>query len=79
VSEKSGINRNFNYFSYFYLQVKVRGLKAKTALTLHERVEIVLLIGRQGWTHRQVADKFNARHPERNQITQRSGETWLSG
>jgi hypothetical protein len=36
------------------------------ALTL---VEIVLLNGRQGWTQRQVADEFNARHPERNPIT----------
>jgi hypothetical protein len=25
VSEKSGANGNFNYFSYFYLQVKVKG------------------------------------------------------
>jgi hypothetical protein len=40
------------------------------ALTLDERVEIVLLIGRQGWTQRQVADEFNARHPERNPVTQ---------
>jgi hypothetical protein len=39
VSEKSGTNGNFNYFSYFYLQVK--GLIM--ALTLDERVEIVLL------------------------------------
>jgi hypothetical protein len=33
-------------------------------LTLDERVEIVLLSGRQGWTQRQVADEFNSRHPE---------------
>jgi hypothetical protein len=39
-------------------------------LTLDERVEIVLLSGRQGWTQRQVADEFNARHPERSPITQ---------
>jgi hypothetical protein len=37
-------------------------------LTLDERVEIVLLSGRQGWTQRQM-DEFNARHPERNPIT----------
>jgi transposase len=41
----------------------------KMALTLDERVEVVLLSGRQGWTQRQVADEFNARHPERNRIT----------
>jgi hypothetical protein len=34
------------------------------ALKLDERMEIVLLNGRQGWTQRQVADEFNARHPE---------------
>jgi hypothetical protein len=33
-------------------------------LILDERVEIVLLSGRQGWTQRQVAGGFNARHPE---------------
>jgi hypothetical protein len=38
------------------------------ALTLNDRVEIVLLSGSQGWTQRQVADEFNARHPERNPI-----------
>jgi hypothetical protein len=50
--------------------------RPKMALTLDERVEIVLLSGRHGWTQRQVADEFNARHPERNPVTQRSGETW---
>jgi hypothetical protein len=34
------------------------------ALTLDEMVEIVLLIGRQGWTQGQVADECNARDPE---------------
>jgi hypothetical protein len=38
-------------------------------------MEIVLLSGRQGWTQRQVADEFNARYPDRNPVTQRSGET----
>jgi hypothetical protein len=52
-------------FSYFYLHVKVKGYKRlKMALTLDERVEIMLLSGPQGWTQRQVADEFNARHPE---------------
>jgi hypothetical protein len=66
-SEKSGTNGNFNYFSYFYLRVKVKRLKM--ALTLDERLEILLLSGRQGWTQRQVADEFNARHPERDPAT----------
>jgi hypothetical protein len=39
------------------------------ALTLDERVEIMLLSFRQGWAQRQVADEFNARHRERNPIT----------
>jgi hypothetical protein len=59
VFEKSRTDGN-NYISYFYLQVK----RLKMALTLDERVEIVVLSGRQGWTQRQVADEFNARHPE---------------
>jgi transposase len=43
--------------------------RLEMALTLDERVEIVLLSGRQGWTQRQVADEFNDRHPQRNPIT----------
>jgi hypothetical protein len=46
----------------YRLKVKVKILKI--ALTLDEMVEIVFLSGRQGWTQRQVADEFNARHPE---------------
>jgi transcriptional regulator len=37
-------------------------------LTLDERVEVLLLRGRQGWTQRQVADEFNARHHELQNI-----------
>jgi hypothetical protein len=60
MSEKSGTNGNCNYLSYFYLQVKLKVKRLKMALTFDERVEIVLLSGRQGWTQRQVADEFNA-------------------
>jgi hypothetical protein len=49
--------------------LKVKGLKL--ALTFDERVETVLHSGRHGWTQRQVADEVNARHPERNPITQK--------
>jgi hypothetical protein len=42
---------------------------------LDEKVGIVLLSGRQGWTQRQVADAFNARHPERNSIRNKFKET----
>jgi hypothetical protein len=66
VSEKTGTNRNLNIFIY-RLKLKIKTLKM--ALTLDERVEMVLLSGRHGWTQRQVADEFNARHPERNLIT----------
>jgi hypothetical protein len=62
MSEKSGTNGNFNYFSYFYLQIEVKRLKV--ALTSDEGVEIMLLSGRQEWTQRQVADEFNAKRPE---------------
>jgi hypothetical protein len=51
----------------YRLTLKIKGLKM--ALTLDERVEIVLLSDRQGWTHGQVADQFNARHLGRNPIT----------
>jgi hypothetical protein len=51
----------------YRLKLKVRRLKM--ALQSDERVEIFLLSGRQGWTQRQVADEFIARHPERNLIT----------
>lgn len=39
-------------------------------LTLEERVEVILICGRQGYTHRDVADEFNRRHPQREQIAQ---------
>jgi hypothetical protein len=48
----------------FIYSLKLKVKRLKLALTLDERVEIVLLSGRQGWTQRQVADEFNARHPE---------------
>jgi hypothetical protein len=69
VSEKSGTNGNCNYIPYFYLRLKLKVKRLKIALTLGERVEIVLLSGRQGWTQRQLADEFNGRHPERNPLT----------
>jgi hypothetical protein len=69
MSEKSGTNRNCNYFSLFICRLKLKFKKLKIALTLDERVEIVFLDGRQGWAQRQVADEFNARHHERNPIT----------
>jgi hypothetical protein len=49
--------------------LKLKFKRLKMALTLDDRVEIVFLSGRQGWTQRQVADEFNARHPERIPIT----------
>jgi hypothetical protein len=61
-------------FLIFIYRLKLKVRRLTMVLTLDERVEIVLLSGRQGWTQRQVSDEFNARHPERNPITQRSGE-----
>jgi hypothetical protein len=58
----------------FTYRLKLKVKRLKMALTLDERVEIVLLSGREGWTQRQVADEFNARHPERNPITQSAVE-----
>ena len=34
-------------------------------LSIPERIEIVLLYGRQGWSENQTADEFNRLHPER--------------
>jgi hypothetical protein len=51
-------------FLIFIYRLKLKVKRLKMTLTLDERVEIVLLSGRQGWTQRQVADEFNTRHPE---------------
>jgi hypothetical protein len=56
-------------FLIFLYRLKLKVKRLKMALTLDERVEIVLLSDRQGWTQRQVADEFNARYPERNPVT----------
>jgi hypothetical protein len=64
MSETSETNGNFNYFFIFIYRLKLKVKRLKMALTLDERVEIVFLSGRQGWTQRQVVVEFNARHPE---------------
>jgi hypothetical protein len=56
-------------FLIFIYGLKLKVKRLKMVLTFDERVEIVLLSGRQGWTQRQVAGKFNARHPESNPVT----------
>jgi hypothetical protein len=48
----------------FLYRLKLKVKRLKMALTLGERVEMVLLCGRQRWTKRQMADEFNARHSE---------------
>jgi hypothetical protein len=53
----------------FIYMLKLKVKRLKMALKLDERMEMVLLSGHQRWTQRQVADEFNARHPERNPIT----------
>jgi hypothetical protein len=62
VSEKSGTNENFNYFLIFTYRLKLKVKRLKMALTLVERVEMMLLNGHQGghqgWTQRQVADEL---------------------
>jgi hypothetical protein len=56
--------RIFLIFLIFIYRLKLKVKRLKMALTLDERVEILLLSGRQGWTQSQVADEFNATHPE---------------
>jgi hypothetical protein len=65
VSEKSGTNGNSSVFIIFIYRLKLKFKLLIMTLTIDERVEIVFLSGRQGWTQRQVADEFNARHPGR--------------
>jgi hypothetical protein len=57
--EPMGILIIFLIFVYM-LNLTVKRLKM--ALISDEMVEIVLRSGRQGWTQRQVAYEFNARH-----------------
>jgi transposase len=38
------------------------------SLSKEERIELVLLSGREGWSYRQIADDFNARHPRMTPI-----------
>ncbi|CAI9727465.1 PLHD1 protein [Octopus vulgaris] len=37
-------------------------------LSKEERIEIVLLTGREGWSYRKIAEEFNLRHPYRQPI-----------
>jgi hypothetical protein len=70
VFENSEKNGNFNFLIFIYrLKLKFTCKRLKMTLTLNKMVEIVFLSGRQGWTQRQVAGEFNARHPIRNPIT----------
>jgi hypothetical protein len=41
------------------------------SLELQECIEIIFVCGHDGWSHRQVAVKFNS-HPERNPVTHSS-------
>jgi hypothetical protein len=43
-------------FLIFIYRLNLEVKRLKVALRLDEKVEIVLLSGRQGWTQRQVAD-----------------------
>jgi hypothetical protein len=54
-------------FLIFNYRLKLKVKRLKITSTLDERVEIVLLSGRQGWTQRQVVDECNTRPPERIQ------------
>jgi hypothetical protein len=51
-------------FLIFIYRLKLKVRRLKVALTLDEWVEIVFLSCRQGWTQRQLADEYDARHPE---------------
>ena len=38
------------------------------ALTKEERVQLILLSGREGWSYRRIADEFKVHHPGRSSI-----------
>ena len=38
------------------------------ALSKEERIDLVLLSGREGWCDRKIAEEFNLRHPYRQPI-----------
>ncbi|MPC34374.1 hypothetical protein E2C01_027760 [Portunus trituberculatus] len=38
------------------------------ALSKEERVKLVLLSGREGWSYCKIAEEFNLRHPHRQPI-----------
>ena len=44
----------------------------KMSLTKDERVEVILLSGREGWSYRRIAEHFNACHPGRAAISHRT-------
>lgn len=39
------------------------------ALSKDERIDVVLLSGREGWSYRKIAEEFNRRHPARQPIS----------
>jgi hypothetical protein len=54
--EKSGTNGVSNYFLIFIYRLTLNVNRLKMALTLEERVDIVLLSGRQGWYVVKIPD-----------------------
>ncbi|CAI9724964.1 Hypothetical predicted protein [Octopus vulgaris] len=38
------------------------------ALSKEERIQLVLLSGREGWSYRKIAEEFNLRHPYRRDV-----------
>ena len=48
------------------------------SLSTDERVEIILLCGREGWSAQQVADEFSRLHPDREPINKSSVSRLLS-
>ena len=47
-------------------------------LSTNERVEIILLCGREGWSLQNVADEFSRLHPDREPINKSSVGRLLS-
>jgi hypothetical protein len=82
LSEKSGTNGNFNYFSYFFYKLKLKVKRLKMALALDEGVEIVFLgVVRDGprgkWQMRLMPDilKGIQKHSAMGKLVKKCKET----
>jgi hypothetical protein len=69
----------YNFIFYCFCCRFVLHVRNNHVVKLRERVEIILLCGREGWTQREIAVEFNNNHLERNTISQSAVAKLLKG